>query len=282
MIETTVRLAVVQPRVVRPDEGANVERAAAYARQAGDQGAQIVVFPECYPGPYSSPISFSAVEALSAVAREYRMYVGYGFMELVHDDAATGSEVYHNVYQMLDLDGAVVAKYRKVIPSPVDPELSGKRTISGDVLTLVQTPWGKVGMLICWEAWFPELCRTLAMQGADIVLFPTGGMLYHLASVWSNLIQARATENLIYTASCVNLFGIEDGFAHICAPEGKIASSLKEGVLVADLDLARLRYLRKEDETLSFPKFYKTIPGLWRYNRPDLYRPTDLPDIESL
>jgi len=210
------------------------------------------------------------------------MYVGYGFMELVHDDAAPGSEVYHNVYQMLDLDGAVVAKYRKVIPSPVDLELSGKRTVPGDALTLVQTPWGRVGMLICWEAWFPELCRTLAMQGADIVLFPTGGMLYHLASVWSNLIQARATENLVYTASCVNLFGIEDGFAHICAPEGEIASSLKEGVLVADLDLARLRYLREEDETLSFPKFYKTIPGLWRYNRPDLYRPTDLPDMESL
>ena len=111
------------------------------------------------------------------------------------------------------------------------------------------------------------------MEGADVVLFPTGGMLYHLSPVWGNLIQARATENLVYTASCVNLFGVEDGFAHICGPEGELASSKVEGVLLADLDLSRLDYLRAEDETLAFPKFYRTIPGLWRHNRPDLYRP---------
>jgi predicted amidohydrolase len=70
----------------------------------------------------------------------------------------------------------------------------------------------------------------------------------------------------------VNLFGLEDGFAHICGPEGEIASSREEGILVTDLDLARLRYLRQEEETLRFPKFYKTIPGLWRHARPDLYR----------
>jgi predicted amidohydrolase len=101
-------------------------------------------------------------------------------------------------------------------------------------------------------------------------------MLYHLAKVWGNLIQARATENLIYTASCVNLFGVEDGFAHICAPEGELASSQEEGVLVADLDLERLQFLRDEDETLAFPKFYTTIPGLWRHNRPELYQPEPL------
>ncbi len=275
-MEDSVRLAVVQPCVARPDESANVERAVTYARQAADQGAQIVAFPECYPGPYSGPISFSATEPLSAVAREYGMYVGYGFMEPVepaHGNTASADKVYHNVYQMVGPDSAVVAKYDKLIPSPVDPELSNKRAVAGDEFVLVETPWAKVGVLICWEAWFPELCRTLAMRGADVVLFPTGGMLYHLAPVWRTLIQARATENLIYTASCVNLFGVEDGFAHICAPEGEIASSLEEGVLVADLDLARLRYLRQEDETLSFPKFYKTIPGLWRYNRPEMYRP---------
>jgi len=288
MMKDNIRLAVVQPCVARSDESANVEQAVAYVRQAADQGAQIVAFPECYPGPYSGPISFSATEPLSVVAREYGIYVGYGFMEPVGmgegecEGVASettkvvttedpSNQVYHNVYQMVGPDGAVVARYAKLIPSPVDPELSNKRAVAGNEFVLVETLWAKVGVLICWEAWFPELCRTLAMRGADVVLFPTGGMLYHLASVWRNLIQARATENLIYTASCVNLFGVEDGFAHICAPEGEIASSLEEGMLVADLDLARLRYLREEDETLSFPKFYKTIPGLWRYNRPEMY-----------
>jgi predicted amidohydrolase len=273
VMEGSVRLAVVQPRVIRPDESANVAEAVVYATQAADQGAQIIVFPECYPGPYAGPPSFSALESLSAVAQEYGVYVGYGFMEAAQEGNDPGAEQYYNVYQLLGPEGAIASTYRKMIPSPVDPELSGKHTVPGDEFTLAETPWGTVGVLICWEAWFPELCRTLAMQGADVVLFPTGGMLYHLAPVWRNLVQARATENLVYTASCVNLFGVEDGFAHICAPEGELGSLQEEGLLLADLDMARLEYLRNEDEVLGFPKFYKTIPGLWRHNRPELYQP---------
>jgi predicted amidohydrolase len=275
MTGNTFRLGVVQPRTIRPAEEANVERAVAYARQAAQKGAQIVAFPECYPGPYCGPADYSAIEPLGTVAREYGICLAYGFMEPANGDGADGG--FYNIYQMLGPDGTVLARYAKTIPSPVDPELSNKMTLPGDELMVAETPWARVGLLVCWEAWFPQLCRTLAMQGADLVLFPTGGMLYHLAPVWKNLIQARATENLIYTASCVNLFGVEDGFAHICAPEGQVASILEEGVLVADLDLDRLRYLRAEDETLSFPKFYKTIPGLWRYDRPDLYQPAGLP-----
>lgn len=263
-----VRLAVVQPRTIRPDEGANVARAAGYARQAAGAGAQLIAFPECYPGPYSGPTDYAADQALCAIACEFGIHVAYGFME-----AVPGGHGYHNVYQVLGPDGTVAARYAKRIPSPVDSQLSGKETVPGDAFALAEMSWGKLGLLICWEAWFPELSRTLAMQGADVVLFPTGGMLYHLAPVWGSLIQARATENLIYTASCVNLFGVEEGFAHICGPEGGLASSREEGVLLADLDLDRLHYLREEEESLAFPKHYKTIPGLWRYNRADLYQP---------
>ena len=273
MTERALRLAVVQPRTAGREEKVNVGHAVAYARQAAGDGAQFIAFPECYPGPYSGPADFCAEEALGEVAREYGVYVAYGLMELAGKVEGSSGPVYRNVYQVLGPDGSVAAKYRKLIPSPVDPELSGKVTVPGDEFAVVHTPWGKVGLLICWEAWFPELCRSLAMSGADLVVFPTGGMLYHLADVWGNLIQARATENLIYTASCANLFGIEDGFAHICAPEGELASSKSEGVLLADLDVSRLDYLRIEDETLAFPKFYKTIPGLWRYNRPEMYLP---------
>jgi len=264
-----MRLAAIQPRVLRP-ESSNVERAVAYARQAGAAGAQFAVFPECYPGPCSGPSNFSAVDPLAAVAREFAMYIGYGFMEPVEDGAST-TDLFYNVYQVLGPDGAVAARYIKMIPSAVDPALSGKRTAPGASYALLSTPWAQVGLLICWEAWFPELCRTLAMRGADVVLFPTGGMLGHLAPVWHTLLQARATENLVYTVSCVNLFGDEDGFAHVCAPEGEVAASPREGVLVVDLDLARLRYLREQDEQLGAGHLYRTIPGLWRYNRPELY-----------
>ena len=267
-----LRLAVVQPKVLRPHEEANVERAVAYATRAAEEGAQVIAFPECYPGPYSGPICYDAIEPLAAVARSFGVYLAYGFMEPVANPADGEADGFKNVYQMVGPQGSPVAKYCKTIPSPVDNELSHKHTIAGNELVTVDTPWARIGLLICWEAWFPELSRTLASQGAELVLFPTGGMLYHLAGVWRQLVQARATENLIYTASCVSLFGVEDGFAHICGPEGEIAAKQDEGVLVADLDLARVRYLRAEDETLGFPRLYKTIPGLWRYVRPELYR----------
>lgn len=263
----SVTLAAVQPRANPGDEVRNVEAAVAFTHQAAELGAEIVVFPECYPGPYSGPLSFSAFEALSGVASKGGLYIGYGYMEPAGEAGG-----FYNVYQVVGPTGDPVATYRKVIPSPVDPELSNKRSVAGDELVVFDAPWGKVGILICWEAWFPELCRTLAWRGADLVVFPTGGMLYHLRPVWHALLQARATENLIYTASCVNLFGVEEGFAHICSPEGEIASSTDEGVLVADLDLDRLDYLRGEDESLGFPKQYRTIPGLWRHNRPEFYQ----------
>lgn len=262
-----IRLAVIQPRVCHPDERANVGRAVAYARQAASQGAGLVMFPECYPGPYSGPADYDALPELAAVARESGLYLGYGFMQ----PAGGPTDAYYNVYQFLGPDGQIALTYRKLIPSTVDPELSGKASTAGDELMLLDIGPCKVGALICWEAWFPELTRTLALQGADLVLYPTGGMLYHLAPVWGTIIQARATENLIYTASCVNLFGVEDGFVHVCAPEGELTASVDEGVVVIELDLARLRYLREQDESLAFPKHYKTIPGLLRFNRPELY-----------
>ena len=267
------RLAIVQPRTIRPDEKANVDRAVSYAREAADQGAQVVAFPECYPGPYAGPVDYSATEALSAVAREYKIYIAYGYMEPVQAEADAQRATFYNVYEMIGPDGSAAFKYRKQIPSPADLQLANKESVPGDGFALVETPWGKVGTLICWEVFFPELCRTLAMQGADLVLFPTGGGLYDLAPAWRNLVQARATENLIYTACNVNLFGVEKGFSYVFSPEEGLGSLFEEGILIVDLDIDRLRYLREKKDSILFPQMHKTCPGLWGFNRPELYRP---------
>ena len=103
MSDRVIRLAVVQPRSIRP-ESANVKRAVDYARQAADRGAQLIAFPECYPGPYSGPTDFAAGEALAAVAREYAVHIGYGFMEEAGIDDETGLEAYRNIYQVLGTD----------------------------------------------------------------------------------------------------------------------------------------------------------------------------------
>ena len=86
------------------------------------------------------------------------------------------------------------------------------------------------------------------------------------------MVWARAIENLCYTAACQNLYGVEDGVAIICGPEEVLTETRREGVAVATLDLARLRWLRQEDEKIEMPKRYRVVPGTLRWRRPEVYR----------
>ncbi len=89
---------------------------------------------------------------------------------------------------------------------------------------------------------------------------------------WRTILHARAIENLVYTAACQNLYEeSEEGVAQVASPEAVVDSLRHEGMLVADLDMERLRFLREEDEKVEFPKRYATVPGLLRWRRPELY-----------
>jgi predicted amidohydrolase len=134
------------------------------------------------------------------------------------------------------------------------------------------TRLGRIGLLVCSEVYVPELARGLALQGADVILFPAGGAINELLETWRTLIWARAIENLVFTAAVQNLYDEdEQGIATIAAPERILARSAGESLLVADLDVDRLHFLRERDERIEFPKPYATIPGVLRWRRPELY-----------
>ena len=82
---------------------------------------------------------------------------------------------------------------------------------------------------------------------------------------------ARAIENLVYTVTCQNIWGMEDGIATVAGPEAVLAESKRDGIICADVDLERLKWLREHEERLDLPKPYKTIPGLLNWRRPELY-----------
>jgi predicted amidohydrolase len=262
-----VKIAVVQPqsylryaagRVIddptAPEEK-NLSLALDYIDEATGQGAQLVAFPELFPGPSpgSDALDYDhVVSTLRQKAKENMVYVLFG-------GAKQEGKGFYNLYHLADPHADSCFVYEKIMPA-----MNEETMIRGNEPGLVKTEIMNIGLLICWEAWFPELARTLAMRGADIVFFPTGGLIYELHDVWKALLQARAAENTVYTASTVNIWGVEAGMSYVFSPEGEVAGLTTEGINYAEVDLDRLHRMRTEDEEFTVPKVFRTIPGTLR------------------
>ncbi len=262
-----VKIAVVQPRSYlryaagrviddpTAPEDKNLSLAFDYVDEAAGQGAQLVAFPELYPGP--SPTSDAldyddVVASLRQKAKEKMVYILFG-------GAKQEAKGFYNLYHLADPYRDSLSVYQKTVPA-----MNEDTMFRGEGPLLVETDIMKIGLLICWEAWFPEMARNLAMRGADIVFFPTGGLIYELHDVWRAILQARAAENTVYTASTVNLWGVEAGMSYVFSPEGEVSGLTTEGINYAEVDLDRLHRMRSEDEEFTVPKAFRTIPGTLR------------------
>lgn len=271
-----MRLAALQPKsATGAAEHENVATAVAAVAEAAAAGADLLLLPEGFPGPASPHGMYDAVTPLAAAATQYRIHVVGSRIVPVGERHAM--EVF-----LIDDAGSVAGTYRRTTPrGPYiyrDIDAWGFDYAEQDEPPrVIATRLGRIGLLVCSELFVPELSRLLALQGADIILYPAGGAINELLPAWRNLVWARATENLVYTAACQNLYGAEEGVATIAGPERILARSAGEGMIVADLDMDRLAFLRNEDERIEFPKRYATIPGLLRWRRPELYGPLAAP-----
>jgi len=268
-----VNICVVQPKTFRKEqEPKNVEFAARYLDEAAEKGAQIVCFPEMYPGP-ANPMNNYDSELVNEKAKEHKLYVIKSGIRLEQRDPQPRHSV---CAQVVGPDGNVVGEYRRTEPltSHVykDIDAWGFDYLQFDELPVFETAFGKIGVLICSEVYAPELARILAMKGAEIVFFPAGAMINELMPTWKTMVWARAIENLMYTGACQNLYGVEEGVAMLAGPEGVLAENRGEAVLVAEADLARATWLREGEQKIEAPKQYKVVPGLLKWRRPDMYR----------
>jgi len=269
----TIRLAAVQPRSGTGDhEHRNATDALDWLDRAADAGAELVLFPEGYPGPANPAHEYDAFTPLRQRAKKRGVHVVASRAE------ETGSGGHHLTLHLIDDDGDTVGVYRRTTPrGPYlyrDLDAWAFDYVEGaEPPCVFETKLGKIGLLVCSELYVPELSRLLALQAADVILYPAGGAINELLPTWRTLLWARAIENLAYTAAVQNLYAPdEEGVGTIAAPEGVLAQSAEEGLLVADLDLDRLQYLRDEEERILFPKPYQAIPGVLDWRRPELYR----------
>jgi len=271
------RIAVAQPLRGKDED---VESALEYVDRGVGEGARLVCFPEGFPGPWQESLlsvsaakklnyhnldEYASVRAFSREAKNKNIHIAFGLTE-VHDSQ------YYNSYLVIAPSGEIIGKHRKTTPAVFEVASDGTPIIRGDKLEIFEAEGAKVGILICWEALFPELARVLALRGAEILLFPTGGKLYEFLDTWRTVVWARAIDNLAYVTMSVNLYGDEKGLSMIAGPENILAESSDEGLILADLDLERLRWLRETDEELVIPKKYRCVPGLFKHRRPELYR----------
>jgi predicted amidohydrolase len=287
-----VKIGVVQPKGFMGEESKKQQKAAlAYIEQGGDLGVKILCFPEWYPGPVTAAMEASAVEDLCAKAREQNIYVIAGGLEKGED----GNSFYTS-HHLVGPDGNILGTYRRTTsagPHVYDAvfKWGNMRLRWGNQLPVFETEYGNVGILFCSEVYTPELARVIALKGADIIFFPSGGLFWTMRQTWRNLVWARAIENLVYTAMCSHIYGCEEGLAMITGPEGILAESAKEGILTAEVDLDRVRWLRDHDACGS-TFMHGTNPGkssglsFYSYEgqaisrRPELYTPICMDEEE--
>ncbi|MBN8866358.1 MAG: carbon-nitrogen hydrolase family protein [Solirubrobacterales bacterium] len=267
MVEA-LRLAVVQPKVREGEpERDRVDEARDYIGQAGGLDADIVLFPEGYPGPLRIDSDYNATGPIADACRAAGVAACWSRVE----PSANGA--WHKVAHLTTAEGEEALRYERAHPATGDvhPTLSGTHLEPGDSLGLAELAGIKVGVLICSELWVPEVARCLAVEGAELILAPAGGGFHRVAPNWQLITRARAIENQCFVAMTQHLFGDEEGAALIAGPERVEADLVTPGIFVADLDLARLRWLRATDDSMEEPKQFDSLPGLLRMRRPEVY-----------
>jgi len=262
------RLAVAQPVIDRREpESSRVDDAVELIRAAGEGGAELVLFPESYPGPITAGLDHDAGPAVAEACRETGLAACWGRVE------PTGDGRFVTVSILTDGNGREVGRYLRSHPATGDvhPVLSGAPMAPGPEPGLFELNGLRFGVVVCSELWNPELCRVLALRGAEVLLAPAGGGFHRVSDNWQLMARARAVENEMFVALTQQLFDDEFGSALIAGPEGVLTEGTDPGLLITDLDLERARWLRSQDDSMVEPKQFSSLPGLLRARRPELY-----------
>jgi N-carbamoylputrescine amidase len=261
------------------DIALNIRKTEERMREAASRGASIVCLQELFQSRYFPQRvdvkGYSLAEALPSETTERMAGLAAELAVVlvvpVFEEARPG--VYFNTAVVFDADGRELGRYRKT-HIPDGPQYHEKFYFTPGNLgyPVFRTRHGVIGVGICWDQWFPEVARIFALEGAEIVFYPTAigsepdRPGYSSAEAWRTVIRSHAIANGIFVAA-VNRVGVEDqmtfyGESFAADPFGEVLARAGGGeeVLVADLDLGRIREVR---ELLHF----------LRDRRIDTYRP---------
>jgi len=272
--KSTVTLGLLQHACVA-DPKANLAKALALTEKAAKQGAQIICTQEMFRSQYfcqsEDHAHFGLAEAIpggpSTLAFQ-KLAKKYGVVVIASLFEKRASGLYHNTAVIIDADGSVLGVYRKM-HIPDDPLFYEKFYFTpGDTgFRAWDTKFGRIGVLVCWDQWYPEAARLTAMQGAEILFYPTAigwhpsekseyGVNQHGA--WEIIQRSHAVANGCYVAA-INRIGHETikgvggdglefwGQSFVAGTSGQIiskASTDKEEVMLVPVDLTKVDVTR--------------------------------------
>ena len=270
----TLKIGLVQ-HPCSADSTANLAASMNGIREAAAQGARLVVLPELHKGLYfcqtETPAYFDQAETipgpgteqLGKLAAELNVVIVASLFER----RAPG--LYHNTAVVLEADGSIAGKYRKM-HIPDDPGYYEKFYFTpGDLgFVPISTSVGRLGVLVCWDQWYPEAARLMALSGAEILIYPTAigwepsddrAEQLRQRDAWITVQRAHAIANGLPLIAC-NRTGLESdpagltqginfwGSSFIAGPQGEIitsAASDSTAVLVTEIDLKRCEEVRR-------------------------------------
>ena len=264
----SVRIGLIQ-LTAEDTPAANVRKTLPRIEEAAAKGAKIIGLQEMFTTKYfcinQDPKNFDLAEPVEtgpSVTELAKVAKRLGVVIVAPLFEARGSEVYHNTGADIDADGTVLGKYRKM-HIPQDPGFEEKFYFTpGDLgFRTWKTAHGDIGVLICWDQWYPEAARLTALGGAQILFYPTAigwlpeekaalGHAQHNA--WETVQRGHGVANGCYVAA-TNRVGTEGrtqfwGQSFVSDPYGEIvarASIEKEEILLADCDLVKQREFRR-------------------------------------
>ncbi|KAJ3168841.1 hypothetical protein HDU88_001168 [Geranomyces variabilis] len=248
------KLALVQLRV-STQKDANLLRARSQVLEAARHGANVVVLPECFNSPYGTahfpayaePLAGPTCTALSQIAKDAGVHlIGGSFPEL-----GEGGKLF-NTSTVWDPTGTQIGIHRKIhlfdidVPNGIRFKESDALSAGND-MTMISTPYGRIGLGICYDLRFPELAMCAARADCVLMVYPgafnmTTGPLH-----WELLLRARALDNQMFVAAC-SPARVEDeaknggyvayGHSSVVDPMGKVIATTdgNEGIVYADLD----------------------------------------------
>lgn len=270
---TTLPVALIQDR----DHGsreANLAHIEDRVAEAAKRGAKLVLLQELHNGPYfcqhesvdefdlAETIPGPSTERLGALARQHKVVL----VSSLFEKRATG--LYHNTAVVFDADGSTAGKYRKM-HIPDDPGFYEKFYFTpGDLgFEPIDTSVGRLGVMVCWDQWYPEGARLMALAGAEMLLYPTAigwdptdeqaekdrqrgaWFLSHRGHAVANGLPVLSCNRIGHEQSPLDAAGIDFwGTSHVLGPQGEIvaeAGTTDAEILMAEVDMGRSEHVRR-------------------------------------
>jgi omega-amidase len=261
----------------------NIETAVSALKKASSLGADMVVLPECWNSPYATssfPVYAEPVppvgvlpdkvenpssSALCATAKELGVWLVGGSIP-----ERSGEQLF-NTCLVINPSGSICAKHRKVHLFDIDVPgkirfIESDSLTGGDSATVIDTPWGGLGVGICYDIRFPELGIVMRQRGARIIVYPGAFNMVTGPAHWELLQRARAVDNQVYVATCSPARDessggyVAWGHSTVVNPWGEVIAKADKGdeIVLVDLDLDKIDEVREN------------IP-CWKQKREDLY-----------